>query len=304
MRVNAGAPMRIGFIGLGRMGQAIAARVLANGHDLVLYNRTPAKCEALAREGATVSGDIASACASREIVITVLADDAALEEVVLGAGGVRDSLPAGGIHICMGTHGVGAVRALAEAHAEAGQTLVGAPVLGRPELANEGRLGIVTGGPDEAVERCGELFAQIGRRAFHAGPKPESAAAIKLANNLVLGCAIEVLGEAFALVRLYDVEPALFYEVLTDGLFSGSAHVIYGQLIAEQDFDRVGITASLGLKDANLALAAGDIARMPLPSVSVWRDRLLSAIAHGNGDKDWAVVALEQSRAGGLDRAD
>ena len=294
---------RVGIVGLGRMGQAVAGRVLEGGHDLVVYNRTPAKAEGLASAGASVARDLAGACGDREIVVTVLADDAALESVVLGAGGLRDSLAPGAIHVAMGTHGVATIRALAAAHAEAGQSLVTAHPLGRPELAAEGKIGLVTGGPADAVHRCEPLFDQIGRRAFYAGEQPESASAVKLANNLVLGCAIEVMGEAFSLVRRYEVDPDLLYDVLTDGLFAGIAYEGYGRIIADQAYDRVGITAELGLKDANLALAAADIARLPLPSVNVWRDRLLSAIAHGNGGKDWAVVALEQSQAGGLDQS-
>ena len=266
-----------------------------------MYNRTAEKAESLARAGATVATDLAGVCRDRDIVLTVLADDAALETVVLGAGGLRERLAPGAVHAAMGTHGVSTIRALVDAHAQAGQVMLGAHVLGRPELAAEGKIGLVTGGAPDAVERFRPLFDHLCRRAFYAGEKPESAAAVKLANNLVLGCAIEVMGEGFALIRRYDADPDLFYDVLTDGLFAGIAYEVYGRIIADQDFDRVGITAQLGLKDANLALAAADIARMPLPSVSVWRDRLLSAVAHGNGDKDWAVVALEQSRAGGLD---
>ena len=291
----------VGFIGLGRMGGGIAANVLGGGHDLVVYNRTPGRTEALEQGGARVAASVAAACETRDVVITMVADDAALEAVTLSPGGLRDSLPPGAIHLTMGTYGVQTIIGLAAAHEAAGQTLVAAPVLGRPDVAAAGRLGIVTGGDSEAVARCESLFAVIGRRTFHAGPRPESATAIKLANNLMLGCAIEVMGEAFALTRKYDVEPAVLYDVLVDGLFAGPVHQVYGKIIAEESYDQVGFTADLGLKDANLALAAADHARMPLPSVSVWRDRLLGAIAHGNGSLDWAVVALEQARASGID---
>ena len=294
---------RVGLIGLGRMGTAIAGRVLHGGHDLVAHNRTPGSAGAAELEGAgaRIAPSIADACEGREIVITMLANDDALREVVLGPGGLRERLPAGAIHMTMGTHGVQTVIELAAAHEAAGQVLVAAPVLGRPDVAAAGRLGIVTGGPPAALALAAPLFEVIGRRVFHAGPRPESATAIKLANNLMLGCAIEVMGEAFSLVRKFDVEPAIFNDVLVDGLFSGPAHQVYGKIIVEESYENVGFTADLGLKDANLALAAGDFARLPLPSVNAWRDRLLSAIAHGNGGLDWAVVAREQAQAGGLD---
>ena len=293
--------IRVGFIGIGRMGSAIAGRVLDGGHNLVVYNRTREKTAELAGGGAHVAASIAAACDERAVVMTMLADDAALSEVVLAPGGLRDSLAAGAIHVVMGTHGVATVRSLAAAHTEAGQVLLAAPVLGRPDVAAAGKLGIVTAGPPEAVEFCQPLFEVIGRRTFDAGSAPEGATAVKLANNFLLGCAIEVMGEAFSLARSYEVAPAVLYDVMIDGLFSAPAYNVYGKIMVEEAYDNVGFTADLGLKDANLILAAADLARIPLPSANAWRDRLLGAIAHGDGGKDWAVVAREQARASGLE---
>ena len=293
--------IRAGFVGLGRMGQAIAGRVLGGGHDLIVHNRTRAKAADLEAAGARVADDVAGACEAREVVMTMVADDAALRAVTLDPGGLRDSLEAGAIHMVMGTHGVSVVRELAAAHREAGQVLVAAPVLGRPDVAAAGKLGIVAAGPPEAVEFCAPLFEVIGRRTFRAGEAPESATAVKLTNNFLLGCAIEVMGEAFSLARSYDVEPEVLFEVMTDGLFASPAYSVYGRIIADQSYDDVGFTTTLGLKDANLILSAAELAHLPLPSASVWRDRLLGAIAHGDAERDWAVVAREQARAGGLD---
>lgn len=293
--------MKLGFVGLGRMGQAMARRVLDGGHDLVVFNRTAQKASGLAAAGARVAPSLADACRERDVVISMLADDSALETVGLGAGGLRDALPAGAIHLAMGTHGVGAIRTLAEAHADAGQVLVAAPVLGRPDAAAAGQLGIVAAGPGEAVRRCEPLFQCIGRRVFPAGEKPEGATAIKLANNFLIGCAIEAMGEAYSLVRKYGVVPQVLYDVLTEGLFSAPVYKIYGKIIAEQAYDNVGFTTSLALKDANLVMAAADAARVPMPSAGTLRDRLLGAMAHGDGERDWAVIAREQARASGLE---
>jgi 3-hydroxyisobutyrate dehydrogenase-like beta-hydroxyacid dehydrogenase len=145
------------------------------------------------------------------------------------------------------------------------------------------------------------LFDVIGNRTFIAGNSPDSATSIKVANNFVLGCAIEAMGEAYALVRKYGVDPDVFYKVMTEGLFSATAYKVYGKIIANQDYDTVGVTAEIGLKDANLALDAAQPVNVPLPSCNVWRDRLISAIAHGDGDKDWAVMARAQARASALD---
>jgi len=293
--------MNIGFIGLGRMGQGIAGRVQSGGHDLVVYNRTREKTSDLAKAGAKVADSIALACEGREVVITMLADDAALDHVVRGDGGMLQSLPRGAMHMVMGTHGVEIIRALEQVHARASQSLVAAPVLGRPDAAAAGQLGIVVAGPADAVSRCRPLLEVIGRRTFEAGVKPESATAIKLANNFTLACAIQAMGEAFSLVRRYGVQPQVFYDVLTEGLFGSIAYKGYGKIMVDETYDQAGFTALLALKDADLALAAGGAARVPLPSANTVRDRLLGAIAHGDGEKDWAVMALEQTRACGLD---
>ncbi len=128
-----------------------------------------------------------------------------------------------------------------------------------------------------------------------------AAAAIKIANNFVLGCAIEAMGEGFSLVRKYAVAPETFYDVMVDGLFAAPAYKIYGKLIADEKYLPAGQRAILGLKDANLALAAGEAVGVPLPSGNVWRDRLVGAVAHGEGENDWAVMAKDQARASGLD---
>jgi len=292
--------MKIGFIGIGRMGEAMARRVLDGGHGVAVYNRSAEKTKALAAAGATVAASIAQAARHGEAVITMLADDAALEAVAWQADGLLQSLPRGGIHICSGTHSVAIIRRLEAAHAETGQVLLAAPMLGRPDVVASGQAGLVIGGHPESVAHCRPVFEAIGRRTFEAGPSPVAATAIKIANNFVLGCAIEAMGEGFSLIRKYDVLPEVFQDVMTDGLFAAVAYKVYGKIIVDQSYDRVGQMAVLGLKDANLALAAGEAAGVPLPSGNVWRDRLVGAIAHGDGAKDWAVMALEQARASGL----
>jgi 3-hydroxyisobutyrate dehydrogenase-like beta-hydroxyacid dehydrogenase len=299
--VKSGEAMKVGFIGLGRMGQGIAGRVLQGGHALSVYNRTRDKAAALEKAGAHIADSIAQVCASSEVVMTMLTDDEAVKRVALGEGGIVASLPKGAVHMIMGTHGVDTVRALTQAHASAGQILVAAPVLGRPDVAASGQLGIVAAGPVDAVNRCRPLFEVIGKRVFEAGTVPEGATAIKLANNFALGCAIQAMSEAFALVRKHGVAPQALYEVMTEGLFAAPAYKVYGKIIVDEAYDKPGFTTLLGLKDIELALAAGGAARVPLPSVNTLRDRLLSALAHGDGDKDWAVIAQAQARISGIE---
>jgi len=294
--------MKVGFIGLGRMGKGMAGRIQGGGHELTVYDVVREATADFAAAGARVADSVADLCKGNEIVVTMLVEDSAVLDVVLRSGGMRDSLPAGAIHLAMGTYGVAAIRTLADAHAKAGQLLVAAPVLGRPDLAASGQLGIVAAGPADSVKRCEPVLSLIGRRTFLSGAKPESATAIKLANNMVLGAAIVAQAEAFSLVRKYGVAPQVMYEVMTEGLFAGSpAYKGYGKTMVDETYDNVGSPIQVGLKDALLILAAADLARVPMPTLDVYRDRLLGAIAHGDGDRDQAVLAREQARASGLE---
>jgi 3-hydroxyisobutyrate dehydrogenase-like beta-hydroxyacid dehydrogenase len=293
--------MKVSFIGLGKMGQAMSDRILAAGHEITVYNRTAGKAADIVKRGAKLAPSVADAAKAGEVVVTMLENDAALNEVVFGAGGLLEAMPKGTIHLAMGTHSLSEVKRLTRAHTDAGQVLVSAPVMGRPPVAAAGQLGIIVGGPPAAVEKCQPLFAAMGRRTFDGGKEPVGAAAAKIANNFVLAAAIEAMGEGFALAEKCGVGGAAFLDVLTDGLFAAPAYKIYGKIIAEKGyFGDPGFTATTGLKDVNLALAAGEAVAVPLPSANVCRDRLLGAIAHGDGDRDWSVMALEQARASGI----
>jgi 3-hydroxyisobutyrate dehydrogenase-like beta-hydroxyacid dehydrogenase len=293
--------MKVGFIGLGRMGQGMAHRILGGGHDLTVFDVVREATVKIAAAGARVAASASALCAEREVVVTMLVEDATVLDVSLAPGGLCDSLPKGAIHLAMGTYGVAAIRTLAKAHDSRGQTLVAAPVLGRPDLAASGQLGIVAAGPARAVRECEPILQLMGRHTFQAGPTPEAATAIKLANNQMLGCAMVAMAEAFALVRKFDVVPQVLYDVMTEGLFSAPAYKIYGKKMVDESYDQVGSPISVGLKDANLILAAADLARVPMPSLNVYRDRLLGAVAHGDGERDQAVLAREQARASGLE---
>ena len=292
--------MKVGFIGLGRMGEVMARRLIEAGHEVAVYNRTPAKLKPLTDAGAKAVDSIKAAAIFGDAVFTMVSDDAAALEVVGQPGGLKDSLSKGGVHICAGTHSVAGIQKLKAIHAAAGQILIASPMLGRPEVVAAGNAGIVVGGPPNKVAQLRPLFTAIAPRVVDAGAEPEGAAVIKIANNFVLGCAIEALGEGFSLVRKYGVAPDVFYSVLTDGLFNCSAYKSYGKIIVDQKYLPAGQRAMNGLKDANLALAAGEAVGVPLPSGNVWRDRLVGAVAHGEGEHDWAVMAKDQARASGL----
>lgn len=294
--------MKVGFIGLGRMGQGMAGRILAAGHNLVVTDPVPGQTTSLVEAGAIAVNSPAAASVDRDVIISMLPSDNALSAVLHGDAGLIEGMPKTCIHMASGTHGIPAINAATEAHVEAGQKFIACPVLGRPDLAAKGLLKLVPGGPAGSIDIARPLIEVLGQQSFVAGEKPQAAAAVKIANNFVLGCAIETMGEALSLVEKLGVEPGLFLEVMTQGLFAAPAYKVYGKMIVDKNWDSHGATATIGLKDADLALEAASAAGVPLPSTQIWRDYLISAINRGEGALDWAVMAREQARASGLEK--
>ena len=294
--------MKVGFVGLGRMGQGMAGRILSAGHDLLVHDPFPGQSDSLVEGGAVAVDSPAAATVDRDVVITMLPSDKILSAVLESENGLLGGMAPTCIHMAMGTHGVPAINSANEAHKDAGQTFVACPVLGRPDLAATGLLKLVPGGPAAAIEVVRPLFSILGQHTFEVGESPQAATAVKITNNFVLGCAIETMGEALALVEKLGVEPALFFDVMVKGLFSAPAYQVYGKMIVDEAWETLGATAVIGLKDADLALEAAGVAEAPLPSAHIWRDYLQSAIDRGEGSLDWAVMAREHARASGLDK--
>ena|SRR5271166_738150 len=291
--------MDVGFIGLGHMGSAMARNLLKAGHHVTLYNRTGAKAEPLVAAGARVVDKPSAACGG-DVLITMLADDHAVETVVFGQEGVVAALPPNAIHVSMSTISVALSDRLAEAHARAGQGYVAAPVFGRPEAAAAAQLFIIAAGGDEAIRRCQPLFDAIGQKTFGVGDKPSAANLVKLSGNFLITSIIESLGEAFALVRKSGVDPHRYLEILTGTLFSAPVYKTYGGLIAEEKYEPAGFKMALGLKDIRLALAAADAQAVPMPVASLVHDHFLAGVAQGQGDSDWSALARLCARNAGL----
>jgi len=291
--------MDVGFIGLGHMGSAMARNLLKAGHHVTLYNRTRAKAEPLVAAGARVVDKPSAACGG-DVLITMLADDHAVETVVFGQEGVVAALPPNAIHVSMSTISVALSDRLAEAHARAGQGYVAAPVFGRPEAAAAAQLFIIAAGGDEAIRRCQPLFDAIGQKTFGVGDKPSAANLVKLSGNFLITSIIESLGEAFALVRKSGVDPHRYLEILTGTLFSAPVYKTYGGLIAEEKYEPAGFKMALGLKDIRLALAAADAQAVPMPLASLVHDHFLAGVAQGQGDSDWSALARLCARNAGL----
>lgn len=293
--------MKVGFVGLGRMGQGMAGRLLSAGHDLLVSDPFPGQTSLLIDGGAVEAGSPAAATKDRAVVISMLPSDAVLSAVLEGDGGLIQGMSTDCIHMAMGTHGIPAINRAKALHKDAGQTFIACPVLGRPDLAAQGLLSLVPGGPAAAVETVRPLLDVLGQRSIDVSEDPQASTAVKIANNFVLGCAIETMGEAFSLVEKLGVKPEQFLDVMLQGLFGAPAYKVYGKMIVDKAWVGHGATAIIGLKDADLALEAADAADMPLPSAQIWRDHLARAIERGEGHLDWAVMAREQARASGLE---
>ncbi len=281
--------MKVGFIGLGHMGSGMAANLLKAGHQVTVYNRTPAKVEPLVAQGAKAAARVADACRG-DAIVTMLANDEAAASVTLGEGGIIASLPKGAIHISSSTISVALSEALANAHGKVGQRFVAAPVFGRPEAAAAGRLFVIAAGSPAAIETARPLFDAIGQKTFVVSETPETANLVKLSGNFLTATVIESLGEAIALVSKGGVDVHQYLDILSSTLFGAPAYKTYGALIADRKFEPAGFAAPLAQKDIRLVLAAAEDLRVPLPVANLLRDRFLTLLAHGGEKLDWSAI--------------
>ncbi len=291
--------MKIGFIGLGRMGSAMAANLVKAGHDVTVFNRSPEKRRALVELGAHEAARVADACRG-DAVITMLADDTAVAQVALADDGIVGELRRGALHISMSTISVALSKKLAQAHAEAGQRFVAAPVFGRPDAAAAVKLFIVAAGDPTAVEASKPLFDALGQKTVPISAEPAAANLVKLSGNFLLAAAIEALGEAIALVGKAGVDRRTYVDLLTSTIFPAPAYKTYGGLIADGKFLPAAFTVPLGYKDVRLALAAAETLQVPMPLGSLLHDRFLRLLAQGGERLDWAAIGgLAAQDAGG-----
>jgi len=291
--------MKIAFIGLGKMGLGMAHNLLRAGHSLAVYNRSREKAEALAGEGARVADSPADACRDAEAVLTMVADDQALEEVVFGSDGIASAMKKDCVHLSHSTISTALARRLTAEHAERKQGYLSVPVFGRPDAAEAGRLLVVAAGPSELVERCRPLFEAIGRQTFVVGAEPWQANVAKVCGNFMIIGIIEALGEAYATMRKAGVAPLAFLEIM-DALFRSQFIANYGRIIAEEQFEPAKFALKLGLKDVRLVLAAAEECGAPMPLASLVHDHLLSALAQGQGEMDWSSMTRVLARNAGL----
>ncbi len=292
--------MKIGFIGLGNMGAAIAANLVRAGHDVGVWNRSARKAQGLIDLGAALAQSPKAAAAGGEAVVTMLADDAALESVLSGPDGLLEGLRPGALHVSMSTISVVTAERLVGLHAARGQRLICAPVFGRPEAAAAAKLFVVAAGRKADVDGAKPLFDAISQRVFHIGENAPSANLVKLCGNFMILAAVETMAEAMALAQKGGVAKQQLLEVLTGTLFDSPVYRTYGAALVEERFKPAGFAAPLGLKDMRLAGQCAEALRVPMPVLSVLRDHLLQTIAVEGEDVDWSAIGRTVAKNSGL----
>jgi 3-hydroxyisobutyrate dehydrogenase-like beta-hydroxyacid dehydrogenase len=293
------AAMKIAFIGLGRMGIGMARNLLRGGHSLAIYNRNREKAEALAASGARVASSPADACRDAEAVMTMVADDHAVEQIVFGNDGIASAMEHNCVHVSHSTISTALARKLTAEHGQRKQGYLSVPVFGRPEHAESKNLVVVAAGPSELVDRCRPLFDAIGRQTFVIGAEPWQANVAKVCGNFMVISMIESLGEAYATLRKAGVAPEAFLEII-NSLMASPILALYGRIVAQEQFEPAGFALKLGLKDVRLVLAAAEECAAPMPLASLVHDHLLSALAQGQGEMDWSSMTQVIARNAGL----
>ncbi|WP_448205888.1 NAD(P)-dependent oxidoreductase [Azospirillum sp. sgz302134] len=291
--------MDIGFIGLGTMGAAIARNLLKAGHRLTVWNRSAAACETLAALGARQAASAAEAC-DAPIVFSMLADDQAVREVFIEQGALA-RMPVGTIHVNMATISMAFAKHFAALHRAAGREYVAAPVFGRAEVAAAGKLNILAAGAPAVLDRLQPLFDAVGQKTWRLGEAAEQANLVKIIGNFMIAASVEMLGEAMSLGLRNGIDERDLLEVLVGTILPAPLFKTYGGLIAGRSFDPAAFRLALGLKDVELALAAGRESAVPLPLASLLRDSHLDALAHGDGEKDWSALSQVSFRRAGLE---
>jgi 3-hydroxyisobutyrate dehydrogenase-like beta-hydroxyacid dehydrogenase len=289
--------MKIGFVGLGHMGQEVARHLLIENRQLTVWNRSPERAAQLTAAGATFAKSLDEVLVN-DVLFSMLPDDPIIDEVLIRSG-VFDRAHKEIVHVNLSTISPGFASKLASFHRKKGQKYISAPVLGRPEVAKSGKLTVVAAGDLEILPSIQHLFDSFGQKTWTLGTHAEKANVVKLAANLMLVAAVESMSEASALVNGYGVDPGELLEITNSNVFACPAYQIYGKGIASNTFEPAEFTVHLGAKDVRLGLAAAEEVNIPMPLSSVARDSLLEAKAMGEDDMDLSVLGrVARARAG------
>jgi 3-hydroxyisobutyrate dehydrogenase-like beta-hydroxyacid dehydrogenase len=298
-----GAKGNIGFVGLGRMGTAMAANLAASGAHVTAYVRRPDQMQKLEALNLKPTTDFTKLFECN-VVISMVSDDDAAREIVFGRSdtglvGLANGLTPDAIHLSMSTISTATASQLASEHARHGQGYVAAPVFGNPTAAKARQLFIIASGASADVEICRQLLAEIGQQTFVIGTNPADANLFKLLGNMMTATALETLGEVVAVIRKRGLDPKSFMDLMTSTFYGGRVHRIYGDKIAGQNYEP-GFILPLALKDVRLALTEAESVGVPLPSLGVVQDRMITGIARGYAELDWTALGLVAAEEAGI----
>ncbi|MFB6467046.1 NAD(P)-dependent oxidoreductase [Cytobacillus sp. Hz8] len=291
----------IGFIGLGNMGQPMVMNLLKAGFKVKVYNRTPEKAKEVVAAGAIQVNQLADVAEPGGVVITMVSNDQALEEIVFHEKGFGKKLTHGGIHLSMSTVAPETSRKLAAFHQEQGSYYVASPVFGRPEAAAEQKLFILSSGRNEAKLRVTPIQEALGQRIFDIGEEPGNANVIKLGGNFMIMAAMEAMTESFNLAEKNGIDRELAAEIYASTLFNCTVYNGYGSMIGKRNFEPAGFKLALGLKDCNLVLEEANAKQNPMPIASLLHDTLLASVAKGRENQDWSALSRIASENAGLE---
>jgi 3-hydroxyisobutyrate dehydrogenase-like beta-hydroxyacid dehydrogenase len=289
--------MKIGFIGLGRMGGHVAANLLKAGHTVTVWNRSQEPVAALVAKGAAAAKTPQDALQG-DAVFSMLSNDAVMRDVGL-AGPLLEHATKGLIHVNLATVSVAFAKELSAAHSKAGLAYISAPVFGRPEMAESAQLVLVAGGDAAALKTMQPVFDHVGARTVPVDA-PEKANLFKIAGNFMIASELEAVGEAFDLLRKGGVDPALFHDVLSGRLFTGAVFKAYGTMILNRQYEPAGFALNLGLKDVNLARAAAEGLGVQMPTAELLKAHYDEAVSWGWQDKDWAAIGEVSAKKAGV----
>jgi 3-hydroxyisobutyrate dehydrogenase-like beta-hydroxyacid dehydrogenase len=287
------------FIGLGAMGEPMASSVLRSGIALTVYNRSRERAAPLATAGAKVADSVAAAVTPGGVVITMLANDAALLDVTLGDSGVADRLGAGGLHISMSTVSPETSRHLAAEHAKRGSLWLSAPVFGRPEAAAAQKLWICQSGAAEAKARAKPLLQAMGQAIHDFGEEPGAANVVKLSGNFLILSAVEAMAEALTFAEKSGIDRQALAGFLGQTIFNCPIYQNYGRILAAQTYEPAGFKLELGMKDVRLVRDAAESATVPMPLADLLHTRMLTSLAKGRGQLDWTAIEMVSAEDAG-----
>jgi 3-hydroxyisobutyrate dehydrogenase-like beta-hydroxyacid dehydrogenase len=283
----------------------MARRLMATRFELTVWNRTRRRTDALAEEGAEVAATPADVARASDVVMTMLFDDAAHEDVLFGpqglpVNGLLSTLRPGALHISLSTISVALSERLTKEHARRRQGFVAAPVFGRPNVAEEGRLWIAVAGADDAVAAARPVLEPLSRGISVVGKEPRQAHALKLGGNFLISAMIHALGESFVFAASQGLDPELFLETVNSALFQSPFYAGYAKVMLHPP-EKVGATIELGAKDLRLLREAAESRGVHLSLADSLAEVFAQAIQQGLGNTDWAVgqYRMAQQRGAG-----